>query len=123
MAGAFTIVWSAVIFYVIPETPQASHRWFNDDERALLDERSHRSMVGAAGPSTFKWAQAKEAGKDLKIYLFLLMGASIYVCNGECPRVMFGSRLADELRTFQVVSPPLELASYLRSDTAHSRQS
>jgi hypothetical protein len=70
-AGAWTILWSLVVLFVVPDSPQTSHRWFNEEERKILMARSRENMTGAIGPSTFKWAHAKEAATDIKIYLFL----------------------------------------------------
>ncbi|KAM0755064.1 MFS general substrate transporter [Meredithblackwellia eburnea MCA 4105] len=109
-AGAWTILWSLVILAVVPDSPAASGRWFNDAERALLVERSKRTMVGATGKDAqkFKFSHLKEAVRDIKMYVFLLMGASIYVCNGGV--TAFGARIVssfgyDSLTTIVILIP------------------
>lgn len=87
-AGAWTILWSAVVYFVVPDSPETSHRWFNAEERALLEIRSRRAMVGARGRTAFNWSHAREAATDIKVYLYLLMGGAIYVrfaCHLEKP--------------------------------------
>lgn len=69
-AGAFTILWAFVILFFIPDSPQTSHRWFNEEERAILARRSRESMIGAVGPTKFKWNHAREAATDIKLYIF-----------------------------------------------------
>ncbi|KAL8286127.1 hypothetical protein RQP46_004615 [Phenoliferia psychrophenolica] len=107
-AGAWTIVWSAVVFFVIPDSPETSHRWFNDEERVILEARSRRSMVGARGNTAVNWSHVKEAATDVKVYLYLLMGASIYICNGGV--TAFGARIVSSfgyssLTTIVIVIP------------------
>ena len=38
-------------------------------------------MSGRVEPSNFDWRQAKEAMLDVKIYIFLVMAAAIYICK------------------------------------------
>ncbi|GAA5987464.1 hypothetical protein JCM11641_003837 [Rhodosporidiobolus odoratus] len=81
-AGGFTILWSFVLFLVVPDSPRTSGRWFNETERAILIRRSRENLSGRVELGRFNWKQAKEAATDLKLYVFLLMGAAIYVTNG-----------------------------------------
>ncbi|GAA6019306.1 hypothetical protein JCM10207_001255 [Rhodosporidiobolus poonsookiae] len=81
-AGGWTILWAFVILLVVPDSPRTSGRWFNDDERAILIRRSRENLSGRVELGRFEWSQAKEAALDVKLYVFLLMGAGIYVCNG-----------------------------------------
>ncbi|GAA5856058.1 hypothetical protein JCM8547_002960 [Rhodosporidiobolus lusitaniae] len=81
-AGGFTILWSFVILLVVPDSPRTSGRWFNEREREILIRRSRENLSGRVELGRFSWGQAKEAALDVKLYLFLLMGAGIYVCNG-----------------------------------------
>ncbi|KAI5477384.1 hypothetical protein MNV49_006451 [Pseudohyphozyma bogoriensis] len=90
-AGAWTILWALVVLYFVPDSPATSHRWFNESERAILVARTRSNMSGAVEPSKFRWSHAKEAILDVKIWIFLLMGASIYVCNGGV--TAFGARI------------------------------
>ncbi|GAA6048564.1 hypothetical protein JCM3770_006555 [Rhodotorula araucariae] len=81
-AGGLTIVFAFVVLLVVPDSPRTSQRWFNDDERAILIRRSRENMSGRSELSRFEWRQAREAAMDVKIWLFMVMGAGIYVCNG-----------------------------------------
>ncbi|GAA5822235.1 hypothetical protein JCM11251_006271 [Rhodosporidiobolus azoricus] len=81
-AGGATMLWSFVIFFLIPDSPRTATRWFSDAERAVLIRRSRENMSGRVELGRFSWQQAKEAAMDVKIYIFMLMGAGIYVCNG-----------------------------------------
>lgn len=80
-AGAWTILWAAVILLLVPDSPRTSQRWFNDREREILIRRSRENMSGRVEPSNFSWDQAKEALRDVKIYIFLVMAAAIYICK------------------------------------------
>lgn len=84
-AGAWTVLWAFVILYFIPDSPAASHRWFNEDERAILARRSRESMIGAVGPTAFKWSHAREAATDIKLYLFMREWPSWTGSGGGCP--------------------------------------
>ncbi|SDA01481.1 BZ3500_MvSof-1268-A1-R1_Chr10-1g02709 [Microbotryum saponariae] len=92
-AGAWTILWAFVVLYFIPDSPQDSHRWFNEEERRTLLARSRKNRTGAIGPSTFKWSHAREAATDVKLYLYLLISSAIYVCNGGV--TAFGARIVN----------------------------
>ncbi|SCV73869.1 BQ2448_6299 [Microbotryum intermedium] len=92
-AGAWTILWAFVVLYFIPDSPQHSHRWFNQEERKILLARSWQNRTGAIGPSTFKWSHAREAATDIKLYLYLLIASAIYVCNGGV--TAFGARIVN----------------------------
>lgn len=107
-AGAFTIAWAAVILYFIPDSPAQSHRWFNEEERALLARRSREQMIGRVGQSKLQWSHAKEAAFDIKLYLFFLLASAIYVCNGGV--TAFGARIIssfgyDSLTTIAIQIP------------------
>ena len=61
----------------MPDSPRTSQRWFNDDERQILIRRSRENMSGRIELGGVKWRQAREAACDVKIYLFMFMGAGI----------------------------------------------
>ncbi|GAA6015957.1 hypothetical protein JCM11491_007125 [Sporobolomyces phaffii] len=107
-AGAWTILWAAVILLLVPDSPRTSQRWFNDREREILIRRSRENMSGRVEPSNFSWDQAKEALRDVKIYIFLVMAAAIYICNGGV--TAFGARIVssfgyDSLTTIAILIP------------------
>lgn len=76
-AGGLTILLSLVVLLVIPDSPRTSGRWFSDDERQILIRRARENMSGRTELSAFDWRQAREAVVDLKIWVFMLMGAGI----------------------------------------------
>lgn len=76
-AGGLTILFSLIVLVVVPDSPRTSQRWFNDDERQILIRRSRENMSGRVELGGFKWRQAKEAALDVKIWLFMIMGAGI----------------------------------------------
>ncbi|GAA5991234.1 hypothetical protein JCM11641_004028 [Rhodosporidiobolus odoratus] len=80
-AGGLTIVWSFVLLLVVPDSPRTSGRWFNEAERAIMIRRSRENLSGRVELGRFNWKQAKEAATDLKLYIFLVMGAGIYIIN------------------------------------------
>ena len=80
-AGSITILWSLLIFAVLPETPASAHRLFNERERAILVARMKSSIDGADN-RTVQWYQVREAFRDFKIWLLAATGAAIYVTNG-----------------------------------------
>ncbi|GAA5942843.1 uncharacterized protein JCM15063_002810 [Sporobolomyces koalae] len=90
-AGAWTILWAGVILVLVPDSPRTSHRWFNDHERTILMRRARENKSGRIELSTFDWAQAKEAVCDFKVWIFMVMGAAIYICNGGV--TAFGARI------------------------------
>ncbi|GAA5832926.1 hypothetical protein JCM3766R1_000359 [Sporobolomyces carnicolor] len=107
-AGAWTILWAVVVLLVVPDSPRTSQRWFNDREREILIRRSRENMSGRVEPSNFDWRQAKEAMLDVKIYIFLVMAAAIYICNGGV--TAFGARIVssfgyDSLTTIAILIP------------------
>ncbi|GAA5915708.1 uncharacterized protein JCM6883_000613 [Sporobolomyces salmoneus] len=107
-AGAWTILWSFVVLFIVPDSPRTSKRWFNDREREILIKRSRENMSGRVEPSTFDWSQAKEAMRDVKIYIFFVMAAAIYICNGGV--TAFGARIVssfgyDSLTTIAILIP------------------
>jgi hypothetical protein len=83
-AGSLTILWSLVIFIVLPDSPTSSHRWFNEDERRCLVQRV-KGHLARADSQRLKSDQAIEALKDIKVWLMAAMGAAVYVCNGGTP--------------------------------------
>jgi hypothetical protein len=81
VAGGITILWSFVVLVVIPDSPAASHRWFNDAQREILLRRMKGNVAGA-DVRAIKKPQIVEAIRDAKVWIMGAMGAAIYVCNG-----------------------------------------
>jgi hypothetical protein len=81
LGGSMTILWSLVVFVALPDSPGTSHRWFNEEERAILIARMRGNLNGAS-VRQLKWYQIREALCDYKIWLLAAMGAATYVTNG-----------------------------------------
>ncbi|KAF8990131.1 MFS general substrate transporter [Hymenopellis radicata] len=89
-AGSWTILWAFVVLFFIPDSPNQAGRWFNAEEQILLRQRLASNMTGK-DQTHWKKDQALEALFDPKLWLFLLCGAAIYVCNGGV--TAFGARI------------------------------
>ncbi|KAF8913623.1 major facilitator superfamily domain-containing protein [Mucidula mucida] len=89
-AGSWTILWAFVVLFFIPDSPNEAGRWFNAEEQILLRRRLASNMTGK-DRTHWKKDQALEAVLDPKLWLFLLCGAAIYVCNGGV--TAFGARI------------------------------
>jgi hypothetical protein len=74
-------LWSLVVLTVLPDSPGTSHRWFNEEERAILTARMRGNLHGAS-IRQIKWYQIREALGDFKIWLLGVMAAAVYVTNG-----------------------------------------
>ncbi|KAI3613290.1 mfs [Moniliophthora roreri] len=89
-AGAWTVVWAFVVLCFIPDSPNAPGRRFTEEEKILLKQRLASNMTGK-DQTQWKWDQVIEALRDLKLWIFMLCGAAIYVCNGGV--TAFGARI------------------------------
>ncbi|ESK87984.1 mfs [Moniliophthora roreri MCA 2997] len=89
-AGAWTVVWAFVVLCFIPDSPNAPGRRFTEEEKILLKQRLASNMTGK-DQTQWKWDQVIEAPRDLKLWIFMLCGAAIYVCNGGV--TAFGARI------------------------------
>ncbi|ODN73329.1 hypothetical protein, variant [Cryptococcus amylolentus CBS 6039] len=88
--GSLTISWAFIIYFVAPEHPLKPGRWFNEQERAVLARRYSENTFGASQQS-LKGHQVVEAVTDVKTWIYLLMGAAIYICNGSV--TAFGAKI------------------------------
>ncbi|KAK0195047.1 major facilitator superfamily domain-containing protein [Armillaria mellea] len=73
-AGSWTILWSLVVLL----------------EKILLKQRLASNMTGK-DQTQWKWDQALESIRDIKLWIFLLCASAIYVCNGGV--TAFGARI------------------------------
>lgn len=87
---ALTIFWGFVILLILPDHPLRPGRWFTTEERAVLARRFARNQAGAS-QQPIKPYQVLEAVRDIKTWLYLLMAASIYICNGSV--TAFGAKI------------------------------
>ena len=62
----------------MPTSPLQAGRFFRSDEREILNRRFEENPFGK-DRQPLQWKQFVEAMVDYKTWLFLLMGASIYV--------------------------------------------
>jgi hypothetical protein len=58
-----------------------NHREAVRGESGIMYRTTSDQRIGRTELSSFDWAQAKEAALDIKIWLFLVMAAGIYVCR------------------------------------------
>lgn len=78
-AGSVTIAWSFVILFFLPASPLEPGRLFNENEKIILLHRFEENPWGKDRQS-FSMPQFVEAILDIKTWIYLLLGASIYVC-------------------------------------------
>jgi hypothetical protein len=58
----------------LPDSPSKPGRFFNDADKTILLRRLAANST-ALDRRPFQFSQAKEAARDVKIYLFFLMGS------------------------------------------------
>ncbi|BGO93168.1 hypothetical protein NBRC10512_007581 [Rhodotorula toruloides] len=98
-AGCLTILASSLLLFVLPSSPSTPNRFFSEQERAVLVRRTRSNMGGRIGfGGAWDWKQVKEAACDIKIYIFALMGAGIYICNGAV--TAFASQIIKSLGSY-----------------------
>ncbi|WVF66524.1 hypothetical protein IAT40_001264 [Kwoniella sp. CBS 6097] len=88
--GSLTIFWGFVIWFLMPDTPLRPGRFFNEEEKQILIRRFEENPFGSSQQS-IKPYQLVEAVLDIKTWIYLLMGAAIYICNGSV--TAFGARI------------------------------
>ncbi|KAK6904696.1 allantoate permease [Kwoniella mangroviensis CBS 8886] len=88
--GSLTIAWGFVIYFFIPDSPLKPGRYFTEEEKQILIKRFEENPWGNT-QQTIKPRQILEAVLDIKSWLYLLMGAAIYICNGSV--TAFGARI------------------------------
>ncbi|WWC97575.1 hypothetical protein V866_004459 [Kwoniella sp. B9012] len=88
--GSLTIAWGFVIYFFMPDSPLKPGRYFTEEEKQILIKRFEENPWGNT-QQTIKPRQILEAVLDIKSWLYLLMGAAIYICNGSV--TAFGARI------------------------------
>ncbi|WRT63194.1 uncharacterized protein IL334_000097 [Kwoniella shivajii] len=88
--GSLTIAWGFVIYFFMPDSPLKPGRFFNEEERQILLRRYEENPWGSSQQS-IKPKHVLEAVSDIKTWIYLLMGAAIYICNGSV--TAFGARI------------------------------
>lgn len=76
--GSLTMVWSFVIFFLMPTSPHEPGRFFSSRDREIIARRFRENPFGK-DKQPFRLNQFVEAVLDYKTWIYLLMAASIYV--------------------------------------------
>ncbi|CAE6491324.1 unnamed protein product [Rhizoctonia solani] len=105
-AGSWTIAWGILLFFLLPDNPMSA-RLFSLKERQLAVRRLRDNMTGVESKK-FKRSQFIEAITDIKIWIFMLMGAALYVTNGGV--TAFGAQIVksfgySSLKTILMLTP------------------
>ncbi|KAF8682465.1 MFS general substrate transporter [Rhizoctonia solani] len=105
-AGSWTIAWGILLFFLLPDNPMSA-RLFSLEERKLAVRRLRDNMTGVESKK-FKRSQFIEAIMDIKIWIFMLMGAALYVTNGGV--TAFGAQIVksfgySSLKTILMLTP------------------
>ncbi|CAE6505530.1 unnamed protein product [Rhizoctonia solani] len=105
-AGSWTIVWGILLLFLLPDNPMSA-RLFSLEERQLAVRRLRDNMTGVESKK-FKRSQFIEAITDIKIWIFMLMGAALYVTNGGV--TAFGAQIVksfgySSLKTILMLTP------------------
>ncbi|WWC90707.1 uncharacterized protein L201_005644 [Kwoniella dendrophila CBS 6074] len=92
--GSFTIFWSFILFFLLPDSPlnlnKFGFKYFNEKDKFILKTRFDENPYGKS-EQKIKISQLKEAILDIKTWIYYLMGASIYICNGSV--TVFGAKI------------------------------
>lgn len=97
-AGSWTIAWSFVMLFCIPDSIDKATRFFSAQERQFLKQRVEKEVQGA-DDKKFRKDLVLDALKDPLVYVYMVIGALIYICNGGV--TAFGARI---IRTFGYTS-------------------
>ncbi|CAE6435609.1 hypothetical protein ACGC1H_004646 [Rhizoctonia solani] len=105
-AGSWTIAWGFLLLFLLPDNPMSA-RLFSLEERQLAVRRLRDNMTGVESKK-FKRSQFIEAITDIKIWIFMLMGAALYVTNGGV--TAFGAQIVksfgySSLKTILMLTP------------------
>lgn len=76
--GGATMAWAFVIYFFLPDSPLTPGRFFNEREKEILARRFYETAT-VRDRQPFRWYQFVEALVDPKTWIYLLMGAAIYV--------------------------------------------
>lgn len=76
-----TIFWGIVLGVCLPSSPLQPGRLFSADEAALLRRRFEENPF-ARDRRPFSAQQAREALLDVKTWIYVVIAALLYLCNG-----------------------------------------
>ncbi|KAF2008826.1 major facilitator superfamily transporter [Aaosphaeria arxii CBS 175.79] len=78
--GACTVIWSAVVYFFLPDTP-SNARFLNEEDRVKAIERVRENMTGIKSDE-WKWKQSFEAFLDIKVWLLFIIQITSQIANG-----------------------------------------
>ncbi|KXJ87119.1 major facilitator superfamily domain-containing protein [Microdochium bolleyi] len=78
--GAITVLWSAAMFFLLPDTP-ASARFLSKEDRARAIKRVEANMTGIKS-SEWKRYQFLEALADVQVWLLVIVQMTGSIANG-----------------------------------------
>ncbi|KAM9902697.1 hypothetical protein OXX69_008211 [Metschnikowia pulcherrima] len=78
--GLLNLVWAVGFFLLTPDTP-ATAKFLTERERMILIKHISENDQGVKD-QRFLWPQAREALKDIQVYIFILIGLGCGVING-----------------------------------------
>ncbi len=106
--GAATVVWSAGVFFLLPDEPVKA--WFlSTEDRAKAIKRVESNMTGVK-TSKVQWYQCLEALLDIKVWLLVLIQISGQIANGGVHSVCYNIVLSNHIEadSFQFGSIVIE---------------
>lgn len=83
--GAITVLWSAAMFFLLPDTP-ASARFLSREDRAKAIKRVEANMTGIKS-SEWKRYQFLEALGDVQVWLLVIVQMTGSISNGGVTNV------------------------------------
>lgn len=78
--GIVTLLWAAVLFWFLPDTPQTA-RFLTPEQREKAVDRIRDNQTGMKD-NHWKWGQAFEAMTDIKVWLIVLYQLANSIPNG-----------------------------------------
>jgi MFS transporter, ACS family, allantoate permease len=78
--GAFTIIWSFVVFFFLPNNPLEA-KWLSSRQKMILIQRKASDNTGMENKA-FKWSHIREAALDVKMWLIWFAIVALQVPNG-----------------------------------------
>lgn len=79
--GSLTMFWGLVVFVLLPVSPLQPGPLFTAAEKEILVRRFEENPH-ARDRQPFKWDQFKETLLDVRTYLYFIIAAMSYMCNG-----------------------------------------
>ncbi|KAG0646455.1 putative transporter [Hyphodiscus hymeniophilus] len=80
IVGCFSCVWGICLWFLLPDSPLTAF-FLSRDMKVVAIERMRQEQIGIEN-KRFKWDQVREAFKDPKTYLYMVMLFAINLANG-----------------------------------------